>query len=195
MAIIAIDPGHGKPDPGAVGPTGLTEAFVVLDVAHRLASGLCALNHDVLLTRENMVAPLPYDAEMTLKSWKTACLLHRVQMARDVAADLFVSIHCNGFDDPSANGWEIYCNPGGLEFGTAMYTAFKERLKSHRDRRKNVLIGRYYVLRRNEIPAVICELEFITNPVQEGIFKKENSRQFYADTILTGILNFLKEAK
>ncbi len=64
----------------------------------------------------------------------------------------------------------------------------KERLASHRPRR--VLLDRgLYVLRKQTIPAALVELEFISNPEQEAIFRKSEAREFYAGTLAEGVLN------
>src|SRR5690606_19536524 len=87
---VALDPGHGGHDPGAVGPRGLREKDVTLDIAHR-AGPLIAqeLGISTLLTRDTDVY-VPLD--------------ERAAKANAFGADLFVSIHCNASADPSARG-------------------------------------------------------------------------------------------
>lgn len=87
---VVIDPGHGGSDPGAVGPTGLTEAEVNLDVARRVADRLATrYGVGVVLTRDE-------DAYVDLES--------RAAHANDARADLFVSIHCNAAPNREAHG-------------------------------------------------------------------------------------------
>lgn len=102
------------------------------------------------------------------------------------AADLFLSNHCNAAVDHNAHGFEVFHNAQGTAFGNALFRTMKERLASHRPRR--VLLDRkLYVLRKLTIPAALVELEFISNPQQEAIFRKSEAREFYARTLLEGI--------
>ncbi|SFD76832.1 N-acetylmuramoyl-L-alanine amidase [Massilia yuzhufengensis] len=94
MVTIALDPGHGGEDPGAVGATGAYEKDIVLAVAKRLKAKLEALpNTRVMLTRDgDYFVPLG----------------QRVQKARKVQADLFVSIHADAFVSPTARGSSVF---------------------------------------------------------------------------------------
>ncbi len=87
---VVLDPGHGGSDPGAIGPTGLTEASVTLDVARRAAERL-AVNHgiQVVLTRDA-------DTYVDLEA--------RAAYANDAGVDLFVSVHCNAAPNRDAHG-------------------------------------------------------------------------------------------
>ncbi len=87
---VVIDPGHGGSDPGAIGPTGLTEASVTLDVARRAAERLSvSYGVQVILTRDD-------DTYVDLES--------RAAHANDSGADLFVSVHCNSAPNHEAHG-------------------------------------------------------------------------------------------
>src|SRR3546814_4832501 len=94
MVTVAIDPGHGGEDPGAIGKTGLREKDVVLRIARRLK----ALIDD----QPNMRAYLTRDDDYFVP-------LHvRVQKARRVRADLFISIHADAWVKPSASGSSVF---------------------------------------------------------------------------------------
>ncbi len=97
IQTVVIDPGHGGRDPGSIGPTGLQEKEVVLDVALRLRElfGRDPRTSDieVVMTRESDVFPE---------------LAERYAIANERQGDLFISIHANGFDDPSANGFMTF---------------------------------------------------------------------------------------
>jgi N-acetylmuramoyl-L-alanine amidase len=91
---VVIDPGHGGEDSGAVGPTGLAEKDVALDIAHRVAPVLAhELKVDTLLTRDSDVF-VPLD--------------ERTARANAFHADLFISIHCNASEDGEAHGVQTY---------------------------------------------------------------------------------------
>src|SRR4029079_7492159 len=91
---VAIDPGHGGNDAGAVGPTGLKEKDVTLDIAHRVAPLLAReLKIETLLTRDND-AYVPLDL--------------RTAQAHAFHGDLFVSIHCNASENGKASGVQTF---------------------------------------------------------------------------------------
>lgn len=97
IQTVVIDPGHGGKDPGSEGPTGLKEKDVVLDIALRLRELLRkdprTENIKVIMTRESDVF-IP--------------LGDRTKIANQEKGDLFISIHCNGLDNPSANGFMTF---------------------------------------------------------------------------------------
>ncbi|MDC8785283.1 N-acetylmuramoyl-L-alanine amidase [Roseateles koreensis] len=113
LIVIALDPGHGGEDPGAIGPSGLREKDVVLEVALQLRDRLNANpNIRVMLTR---------DADFFVP------LQERVRKARRVQADLFVSIHADAFVTPAARGASVFAlSDGAASSQTARWIANKE---------------------------------------------------------------------
>jgi len=113
LLVIAIDPGHGGEDPGAIGPTGLREKDVVLAVALQLRERLNAKpGVRVLLTRDSdFFVPLG----------------ERVKKAERVQADLFVSIHADAFFTPEARGASVFAlSQGGASSAAARWMANRE---------------------------------------------------------------------
>jgi N-acetylmuramoyl-L-alanine amidase len=113
LIVIALDPGHGGEDPGAVGPSGLREKDVVLAIAQQLRDRLNRNpNMRVLLTREgDYFVPLQ----------------QRVQKARRVQADLFVSIHADAFFTPKARGASVFAlSDGAASSQAAKWMASRE---------------------------------------------------------------------
>jgi N-acetylmuramoyl-L-alanine amidase len=113
LVVVAIDPGHGGEDPGAVGPSGLREKDVVLAVALQL--------RDRINTLPNMRAMLTRDADYFVP------LQERVHKARRVQADLFVSIHADAFLRPEARGASVFAlSEGGASSSAARWMANRE---------------------------------------------------------------------
>jgi N-acetylmuramoyl-L-alanine amidase len=113
LIIIALDPGHGGEDPGAIGPTGLREKDVVLQVALQLRDKLNAQpSMRVMMTRdEDFFVPL----------------YERVNKARRVQADLFVSIHADAFMRPEARGASVFAlSESGATSAAARWMAQRE---------------------------------------------------------------------
>ena len=113
LIVVAIDPGHGGEDPGAIGPTGLREKDVVLAVALQL--------RDRINARPGMRAMLTRDADFFVP------LHERIRKARRVQADLFVSIHADAFITPQARGASVFAlSQGGASSAAARWMADKE---------------------------------------------------------------------
>lgn len=113
LIIVALDPGHGGEDPGAIGPAGTKEKDVVLQIALQLRDQLNALpNLRVMMTR---------DADFFVP------LHERVRKARRVQADLFVSIHADAFMRPEARGASVFAlSQGGASSAAARWMAQRE---------------------------------------------------------------------
>ena len=92
--VIALDPGHGGEDFGAVGVSGLLEKDVVLDVAFKLQALIESQLHAIVI--------------LTRKSDVFVPLQRRMEMANEAGASVFLSIHCNSSEKPGAKGFEIY---------------------------------------------------------------------------------------
>jgi len=113
LIIVALDPGHGGEDPGAVGPSGLREKDVVLQVALQLRERINAL--------PGMRAMLTRDADFFVP------LHDRVRKARRVQADLFVSIHADAFQNSDARGASVFAlSQHGASSSAARWMADKE---------------------------------------------------------------------
>src|SRR4051812_33867598 len=117
LIIVALDPGHGGEDPGAIGPSGTREKDVVLQIAHQLRARINAAS----IKGSPMRAFLTRDADFFVP-------LHvRVDKARRVQADLFVSLHADAFMTPSAHGASVFAlSQTGASSTAARWIADKE---------------------------------------------------------------------
>jgi N-acetylmuramoyl-L-alanine amidase len=98
--LVVIDPGHGGENFGSVGPTGYTEKEFNLEVARRLKDAFRRSGIDAILTRDD-------DVFVDLET--------RTEVANSVGADLFISIHANGYRSGQASGFEVYFLSPALE--------------------------------------------------------------------------------
>lgn len=171
--IIVLDPGHGGHDPGAVGPTGLREADVVLDVARRARLLFDAGGHDCRLTRDA-------DAYVTLET--------RADFANRLGADLFVSIHCNAAESRDAHGTETWYYEGS-DVGEQIATLTQSHLLQRCGRRdRGIKATRSFsVLRRTRMPAVLVELAFISNRGEEYRLRHEGFRSLAAVAVYDAV--------
>ena len=222
LIIVALDPGHGGEDPGAVGPGGTREKDVVLQIAHRLRDRINAS----VINGNPMRAYLTRDADFFVP------LHQRVQKARRVQADLFVSVHADAFMVPTARGASVFAlSQGGASSTAARWMADKENradliggvnVKSQdahvaramldmsttaqiNDSLKlgSALLGEignvgrlhkprveqagFAVLKAPDIPSVLVETAFISNPEEESRLRSDAYQEQLADAIMRGI--------
>nr|WP_314546316.1 N-acetylmuramoyl-L-alanine amidase [uncultured Massilia sp.] len=221
MVTIALDPGHGGEDPGATGATGTHEKDIVLEIAKRLKAKLEALpNTRVMLTR---------DADFFVPLGK------RVEKARNVQADLFVSIHADAFVQPTARGSSVFVlSEKGATSSAARWLADDQNkadliggvnLGSHDKQLASVLfdlsttaqindsmkLGKavlseigginrlhkgaveqagFAVLKAPDIPSILVETAFISNPEEEAKLKDSGYKDQLADAITKGIKRY-----
>lgn len=227
LIIIALDPGHGGEDPGAIGPTGLREKDVVLKVAHKLRERLTANpNIRVLMTR---------DADFFVP------LHERVRKARRVQADLFVSIHADAFITPQARGASVFVLSdgaatsaaarwmadrenaadmvGGVNVGAATKDAnvlralldmsttaqIKDSLKLGGEvlgqigkvgklHKPRVEQAGFAVLKAPDIPSILVETAFISNPEEEKKLRDPDYQDQLVDALATGIARYFAKS-
>ncbi len=221
LIIVAIDPGHGGEDPGAIGPTGLREKDVVLAIARQL--------RDALNAQRGLRVMLTRDADYFVP------LYERVRKARRVQADLFVSIHADAFFKPEARGASVFAlsqkgassaaarwmaerenaadGVGGVNLQVAdaqvmrtlldMSTAaqIKDSLKLGREvlgrigqvgtlHKRDVEQAGFAVLKAPDIPSILVETAFISNPEEEDKLRDRQYQRQLVQALATGIKRY-----
>jgi N-acetylmuramoyl-L-alanine amidase len=175
---VVIDPGHGGPDPGAVGIGGLRETDVVLDVSLQVARLLQARGVQVLLTRTTEV-----DVDLP----------PRVTLANSSGADVFVSVHANALsmERPDVNGIETFYFAGGRSQSLA--EAIQQQLMaiSPGTPDRGARPGRFFVIRRTVMPSALAEMGFVTGEVDAPRLADPAYRRRLAQALAAGILNYL----
>ncbi len=174
---IAVDPGHGGNDPGAIGPNGYSEAECCLDIGLRLRDLLESYNADVVMTRESDV---------------TVGLHERANIANNAGADIFVSIHNNAFDG-TAQGIETYYFEWLSPWSEAAQLAdsVQSNLIDEIDSPdRGVKTASFTVLSQTNMPAILTENMFIDNPHEEAKLMQASVRQRIAEAHLDGIAEY-----
>ena len=175
---VVIDPGHGGPDPGAVGINGLRETDVVLDVSLQVAQILQAKGIQVLLTRTSEV-----DVDLP----------PRVALANNNRADLFLSIHANALSmsRPDVNGIETFYFQDGPSRRLAEAVQQQMLRVSPGSPDRGARPGRFFVIRRTVMPAALAEMGFVTGQLDSPRLADPAFRRRMAVAIATGLLNYL----
>ena len=228
LIIVALDPGHGGEDPGAIGPGGTREKDVVLRIAQRLQERINA----TVINGNPMRAYLTRDADFFVP------LHQRVQKARRVQADLFVSLHADAFFTPAAKGASVFAlSQNGASSTAARWMADKENRAdliggvnvktqdAHVARamldmsttaqindslklggallgeignvgalhKRNVEQAGFAVLKAPDIPSVLVETAFISNPEEEAKLRSEAYQEQLADAIMRGVNRYFQK--
>jgi N-acetylmuramoyl-L-alanine amidase len=218
---VAIDPGHGGEDPGAIGRSGTYEKNVTLAIARKLKA--------ILDAEPNMRAMLTRDDDYFVP------LRARVQKARRVQADLFISIHADAYREANARGSSVFAlSEHGATSAAARWLAQKENESDliggvNLDSKDPVLartlldlsqtaqindslkVGRqvlqgiasqntlhkatveqagFAVLKAPDIPSILIETAFISNPDEEKMLRNERYQQRFAEAIAIGVRRY-----
>ena len=174
---IFIDAGHGGPDPGAIG-NGVVEEYVNLDVANKLGGILEDAGYEVMLYRTTQ--------DENVLSNKVADLKNRANMANQWGADYFISIHTNASDSPTATGFEQYVYRLGGE-AEALAEAIASQFGSRLSNDRGIFAQNFSVLRNSNMPAVLIELGYLTNPTEALNLNSSAWRSAAARAIADGI--------
>ena len=174
--VVIIDPGHGGPDPGAIGIGGIQEKEIVLDLSRQVAALLEQQGVQAIMTRTN-------DIDLDLEP--------RVALAEQVKATLFVSIHANAINmsRPDVNGLQVYYYDSGEGFARVMHDTI---LQSVNMRDRGLHSARFYVLRRTSMPAILIETGYVTGDEDAANFGNPNFRRQLAEAIARGILSYIR---
>lgn len=175
---VAIDPGHGGSDPGAVSARGLQEKDVALQVSQKLKTHLESQGASVILTRNA-------DYFVTLPQ--------RVVTAQHQGADILVSVHANSHPDPNISGTETYYYAWGAPAQNSRQLGQEvqnEMISQSGLRNIGVKHGNFYVIRAPHIPSILVELGFLTNAQDENLLRQDDFLDEQARAIARGIVNY-----
>lgn len=219
-AVFVIDPGHGLPDLGAVGPQGLTESEVALDVSARIAN-LVSSSHTVDWATGEVLAgeDVPPAAEVVLtrspegpnSGEYDVGLTFRAELANSVDATALVSVHVNSapvveLDHPGSEAYVSVSNPESPRLGGLIV----EELRKEFSRFEADWVGApgdgvfsrvdadgtdyYTILERSRIPAALVEGAYISNPSEEALAMTDEFRQAYASGVYRALVRFVTTA-
>lgn len=224
--VVVIDAGHGGIDPGAVGKRNTYEKDIVLEVSRRTVR---ALNR-----QQGVKAHLTRDSDTFLR------LQERVDKAKDLNADIFVSLHADALDNPRVRGGSVYVLSEsasqreaerlsvlanrGVSPISGLEQAGKDRIVkdilidlAQRDtmnnssylaraiidemdqvtymRRKDILFAGFMVLKAPDIPSILVELAYMSNPAEERKLRQSTFQQKLANAVADGIVDYIRSVQ
>ena len=184
---VVIDPGHGGSDSGAIGPSGVCEKDVALAVAARTKELLTKAGAHVIMTRTDDV-DVAYAGSSASRE-----LQARVDVgAAHEEAELFLSVHCNSFSNPDANGMETYYYPKTDEDERFAVLLNEELAAAGGLYNRGVKDARFYVLRHSAIPASLVELGFISNPEEEKLLADAAYQETLAQALFRAVARYFE---
>lgn len=225
QVMIAIDPGHGGEDPGAIGPGGTREKDVVLTIAQKLHERIMQAQLPGMVIRSYLTRDSDYFVPLNL----------RVEKAKGVNADLFISLHADAFSAPSARGASVFAlSQRGASSAAAKWMADKENsadlvgginLKARDETIQRVMLDMstsaqirdslkvgnfllqqidkvaslhkgvveqagFAVLKAPDMPSLLVETAFISNPDEEALLRSNAYQDNLVDALMQGIANY-----
>ncbi len=192
--IIGIDPGHGGVDPGAVSKTGVLEDEINLEIALKLKRLVEQSGGIVIMTREEDKG-LYTDKSTTLREKKTEDLLNRKALIEEAECQLFVSIHMNSFTNTRYYGSQTFYYDGNIE-NEKLASIIQEELKTVLDKensRAAAIRDDVYLIKELQIPSVLVEAGFLSNPEEERLLQTEEYQEKIAWAIYVGIMKYLND--
>lgn len=173
--LICIDPGHsGKFDPGAVNGK-YKEAIVTLGLSKKIAQRLKELGYRVVMTRDE-------DKALTLQQ--------RCDIANKTKADIFISIHTNSSTNKLAEGIETFKYPKSKhKLAECIQNALVKNFPEEKNR--GVKESQFYVLKNTKMPAVLCEVGFISHAETAEKLYSYSYQMKLSRVIVEGVQDFL----
>lgn len=193
---ILIDAGHGYPDGGAIGGTGIAEKDINLSIAKKL--GKLFINGGALVyyTRTDDYSPAYNDNENIKKGFKTKDLKMRTDMIKKYKPDLFISIHMNKFSDSKYSGAQVFYD-GYTQESQKLANSIQHSLKTLADETNNRIEkhsnGSIYILKNCNIPSVLVECGFLSNKAEEAKLLTDNYQNIITYAIYAGTMKYLEK--
>lgn len=179
--IITIDPGHGGSDSGAVGPNGYTEKEGAFAISQKVASILNQSGAKVVMTRDCDVDVYGPNASARNE------LQARVDVGNNANSDIFVSIHCNAFVNPAANGTQTFYYGSSYQGQRLAQSIQEKMIEANGLRDRGISTCNFYVVKHSYMPAVLIETAFITNYDEEALLSDDEWQTTMAKAIAEGI--------
>lgn len=184
--LVMIDPGHGGADPGATGG-GKAEKDINLAISRYLVRELKRDKVKALLTREEKGGINPAETMSFVEQYRN--LLARKAMAVEEQAHIFVSIHANSNRDRSASGGIVYYNAGN-PYNRVLAQAIQNELNGLYKLNRTVEQADFTVVTGNQMPAVLVEAGFITNPGDRKRLTDKGFQQDLARAVCRGLVKY-----
>ncbi len=186
--VILVDAGHGGVDPGAIGASKVLEKDITLAIARKLGDELSKAGALVIPTRL-------YDEDLagdeftgTIRERKREDIAKRVELAKKNHADLIISIHTNAETSRRWTGSQAFYEPGQEESKIIAKSVQAHLQKELKNTSRSAAAADFFLMRRTDIPAVLVEVGFISNPGEEKLLSDPEYQSRIAHAICMGLV-------
>ncbi|NLT93927.1 MAG: N-acetylmuramoyl-L-alanine amidase CwlD [Clostridia bacterium] len=188
---VVIDPGHGGIFPGKVNKN-IKEKDINLEISKKLADFFSQSGAMVIMTRNTDTDLVDPNVNGSLLSRQRSDLQKRVELAKEYDADLFISIHCNSTPSQVWSGAQTFYDPENKESEALAKSIQREIIEQLKNTKRQALVRRDTFLFENlEIPVVIIECGFLSNPKEAELLQQEEYQYRLAYAIYSGVVKYL----
>ena len=182
--VVVIDAGHGGHDPGKVGVNDALEKDINLQIAEKVKKYLEKNEIEVVMTREDDV----------MEDTKLEDMKKRVALINKTNPVITVSIHQNSYSDPNVKGAQVFFFTGS-EVSKEAASLMQEELRKIDSENIRQIKGNneFYMLKKTEVPTIIVECGFLSNPGEAEKLVSEEYQEQMAQAICSGIMTWLSQ--
>lgn len=179
--VIVIDAGHGGSDPGKVGVNQALEKDINLDIANKVKTLLKKQGFTVIMTRTD---------EGGLGGSKAEDMKARVTLINKEKPSLAISIHQNSYGEESIHGAQVFYYSHSKDGESAAKTMQEALLAADPENTRQAKANdTYYMLKKTEVPVIIVECGFLSNPAEAEKLMTEEYQDILAEAITNGVIN------
>ncbi|MEE1010467.1 MAG: N-acetylmuramoyl-L-alanine amidase [Acutalibacteraceae bacterium] len=194
---IIIDAGHGSPDGGTSANDGTLEKDLNLQIAYKLNNILQSMGYETLMTRSDDNS-IHDDSANTIRQKKISDLKNRLEIINNTDNAVFVSIHQNHYQDSRYSGTQVFYsknNPHSKDLAESIRYPIISYLQTDNSREIKKSGSEIYLLNNSQIPSVMVECGFMSNPDETDNLKDNTYQQKIAFFIAIGIADFISETE
>jgi N-acetylmuramoyl-L-alanine amidase len=192
--LIILDAGHGGTDGGAAGVDGTRECDVNLQITLKIDAVLGLLGEETLLVRD-MDTDLADSSANSIAQKKVSDIRNRVQLANSHPDGLLVSIHCNTYPEQKYHGAQVFYGKVGASkiLATTLQDTLAAQVDPSNNRTAKQIASNVYLMNHIEVPGILVECGFLTNPDELQNLKSDAYQKRLAVAIAATVTNYLSE--
>lgn len=193
---IVVDAGHGGIDGGASAED-VVEKDITLSIAKKVEQKLKRMGAEVVMTRttdgDALSEHAPSEEFATLRERKKQDIFLRETIVKENNPDIFITIHANAIPESKWRGAQVFYHkeghPNSELLAKSIQSSIREMLQN--TDREALAIKQIYLLKKTEVPAVLVETGFLSNPEERALLADEKYQEKMADAIVNGIDNYV----
>lgn len=190
--VIVLDAGHGLPDEGAIGFNGTTEQAINLNITLKIQKLIEQSGAKVILTRSDENGIYSLDSK-SIRNKKVSDIKNRVEIGNNSNADVFVSIHLNKYPPSEIyRGWQTFYQ-NSSENSKILSSLIQTNLNNNiefKNNRSPLPLTNVYIMDKVQIPTVIIECGFLSNPDESSLLKTDEYQNKLAWGIYIGLQQY-----